>query len=529
LKVLERRQSGDFPEKASRELSRLAALYPDWKIEEGERAHFTMWTSSWIGAPSDYSTKDLLGLPRAELKRVLVETEIEREGLLETWRAAAAQHPARALTLLCALSQESDPASADIWRVTLSALGERIPVPNFARRLLNLISQASDELLTEEDMVYAVTGALQAIAKQDQLPVSENLFWRTWDRIVDQLIAAGGEVSTPGNDEWVTLALNRPIGELTEVLLNLTFRRGLKVGDKIPTDLRPRYDKLAAAEPGILRLARVMMVSRLVYLFAVDPIWVSKNLIPYLNWDRSEDEAVALWRAYSWHERINAELWAAISSYLLDAFRPERLARLDSDGARLGVLITVVGIEYPEAEMPAARVREAILVMEPAARAESLAWISQLLAASKGEVSPEAEGGTRTRSDWLWHERVRPWLLLVWPRNREAVHPTTSEKFALIAIATEHRFPEAIERLLPFVGPVDYWRLPFLELIKSSHPDQSPDATLQLLDRLIAPYTRVRDNELRKLLGRIYASKPAIGDEPSFRRLAVGVQWIRPA
>jgi hypothetical protein len=325
-------------------------------------------------------------------------------------------------------------------------------------------------------LIYAVTGVLETVAKQNPLPLSEEIFWRLWDRGFDKIIATAREEPPPDGDDWVGRALNRPAGELTNVLLDLTFRRGLKAGHTLPSDLKPRFEKVVAAEPTVLRLGRVMMVSRLAYLFAVDPNWVRTKLIPYLDWNRSEDEAVALWRAYAWQPRISAELWVAISSHLLDAFTPERLARLDSDGARLGVLLTVVGIELPEMAMPIARVRAAILAMDSRGRAESLSWIWRLLEASKQEASPSHEGGPDTRADWLWKERVRPWLLRVWPRRREAIDQETSDQFALIAIITDHRFAEAVETLLPFIGPVHYWRLPFHGLAKSLHPDQSPVA-----------------------------------------------------
>lgn len=307
----------------------------------------------------------------------------------------------------------------------------------------------------------------------------------------------------------------------------MTFKRGLRAGQGIPADLLPRLNRLTASHPDALRLARTILASRLVYLFAVDRTWTNDKLIPFFDWERSEDEAAALWQGYAWNGRINADLWAALRPLLLNTFTPERLERLHSSAGNLATLLMMVGVELPSADVPADRVRDAIRAMPPEVRREAIAWLCSHVEGAKIEnPTPAAKAALDVRADRLWRERVAPWLMRVWPRNRDLVHKATSEQFASLAIATEDAFDEAVELLWPFMGEAPHWGFPIQELEDSTHPELRPRSSLKLIGRLISPKGAIFTTSLRVVLDRITKSDPSLQQDSTYRALDAALRTV---
>src|SRR5262249_19823242 len=151
------------------------------------------------------------------------------------------------------------------------------------------------------------------------------------------------------------------------------------------------------------------------------------------------------------------DLWASIESMFLDSFTPERLRRLGDDAGRVATMLMVVGVELPQSEPSADRVRQAIRAMTPESRTEAISWICSRMTgtATEGETTTRHE--QRRAADRLWRDRVRQWLRRVWPRDRVLIEPGTSAQFAEIAVLTDEEFDDAVEVLLPFIGSTGQW------------------------------------------------------------------------
>jgi hypothetical protein len=81
------------------------------------------------------------------------------------------------------------------------------------------------------------------------------------------------------------------------------------------------------------------------------------------------------------------------------------------------------------------------------------------------------------------------------------------------------QFPEAVAFLRPNPFPIDAVDAYFLihKLDESSHPDQHPDATLDLIDAVVEPRSIHVAQELRPIFERVRAARPAIAETPPFR------------
>lgn len=129
------------------------------------------------------------------------------------------------------------------------------------------------------------------------------------------------------------------MGVLAQAYFALLFARSLKVWLKIPIDLRDRAGRLMIPGSEIHRPTRVIVASRLSYLFAVDPDWTKEWLIPSFDWVASQGEASAVWQGYAWQPRIDEKLWPVIRPYFLQVFQGGLLDTIDEMAKSLPVLV----------------------------------------------------------------------------------------------------------------------------------------------------------------------------------------------
>ena len=91
-------------------------------------------------------------------------------------------------------------------------------------------------------------------------------------------------------------------------------------------------------------LGRVMIATRLHYLYAVDQEWVSERLIPRFHPGESK-EASNLWYAYGWSRTIGPDLLFALKQAFIDLFRAGDLnARTEHN---LTLLFMTICLEAP--------------------------------------------------------------------------------------------------------------------------------------------------------------------------------------
>ena len=141
----------------------------------------------------------------------------------------------------------------------------------------------------------------------------EHEIQRLWSRVWAAAGTAEGMLIV-ALDDPITDALNHPAGKLADAAVSRLLKYELKAGDGLPATVRPYFDAIAADRNG--HLGRVMLATRLHYLFAVDSEWVGEQLIPLLNPAHSE-EASNLWYAYGWSRSIGPDLLQALKEPLL--------------------------------------------------------------------------------------------------------------------------------------------------------------------------------------------------------------------
>ncbi|WP_089290843.1 MULTISPECIES: hypothetical protein [unclassified Azospirillum] len=283
----------------------------------------------------------------------------------------------------------------------------------------------------------------------------------------------------------------------------------------LPDDLKQRATDLMAPGTPSHRLARTIGASRISYLYAIDPEWTARTLLPSFGW-RDEEESIAMWQGYAWPARIDPQLWAALKNHFLPLFRPDRLARIGNWGRNIAQSLMLVGVAFGADELKRDEVRDAIRSMPHEMRVDAAAWVTGYMEASDADNGNDDEEPIEGSPDLRWTKRIWPWLKRVWPTEASLRSAEVAEQFALAAITTDTVFPEAVDNIVSYAVATNGYRL-IHQLNRSNHPDDHPEATLKLLDAFVARDQLVLfKNDLRQIVHRLGATN-VIQDDNRYR------------
>jgi hypothetical protein len=492
-------------------LVELRLRYPEWGLPDGDQARFNSWMEFGWGEPTRYSPDDLAAIDLIDdLIDVLVAPDEQRDGLLESWRLFSGSNPEKALSALETLSRRAGGGPADVWRATLWGLRDGAKDAGLRDRLIALVANAPSELFADEEFSRAVAELLQAASTGAQSQLAED-FWRLFDRAMTAATHDPLNWAPIENDQWVERAINRSMGNLAGAFFNGLFAYRLAAGSLIPPEQRNRLDRLIAPDRMEHRVARVIAASRLPYMFAVDPAWTREMLLPSFNW-ADETEAMAVWQGFAWQPRVAPDLWDAIHENFLAAFSGDRLRRFGNSTRTMAQLLMLAGIEFPRETLPTEQARAAIRAMTDEMRGEAIWWIWTYLSQESGEG-----GAARLeRADRLWDDRVEPWLRRAWPKDPAMRTADLSDKFALMAFATNERFPAAARFVQPFLIP-SRSNLLLIEVRKTNHPDRFPAETLDVMVRSVDLNEYLLLDDLANILQRMVGAEPLIRNQPGFQ------------
>ena len=513
LAIIERVGAPPLNQALTREAERLRVAYPHWLAQDGERALFTTWSEVRIGNETNYSSDALKEMEALELAEVLSHEEEFREGLMDAWREVGVAKPDLAIAVMELLTNTAAAQPPEIYQYGLWGVRDSAALPEYRTRTLSIALALPAETFARPEIVYAVADVLDAASKGKLQDYESTIFWELFDATLLAAAMDPDNAEVPEDRGWISLSINRSMGRLATAFLARLFARGLKVGDGIPKDLVSRFDLLLSPGTDAHRPARVIAASRLSYLYAVDSSWANAVLVPRFDW-ADEVEALAVWQGFAWQPRIDEKLWPALKPHFLGLFEAERMEHMRSTGRNMAAMLMLIGVEFGASELPRDDVRQAIKAMPGTMRTEAAAWIASYLQ----QPNEEPIEGRNPRADELWTKKVAPWLKLVWPVEPEFNERGTSSQFARAAVATNHRFPEAVAMLTPYLRVADA-DLAIHELASSGHPEVHPEASLSLLTAIVNLDTLYFADDVGTVLQRIGEADPALMNSNAFRRL----------
>jgi hypothetical protein len=482
-------------------LAELSNAYPQWQLAANERDEFSHWMSG-TGDP-DYEASrgvDIAPRKRRELTQWLTKPQPERRPFNEdTWRDVCRTRFFHSLYALCDLARDGIwPAGR--WREALQAWGEEGMVLRSWRYAAPLVQTMPDTVIQE--IVHAVTWWIDTVSKS--INQHEEILLNLCRRILALPLETGTGMMRNGEpiDRPVTEAINHPVGQVTQALINLWFKRNPNDNDLLPADIEPFFTKLCDVQVGRFLYGRVLLGSRLIAIFRVDRVWTEQYLLPLFSWDNPR-EAKALWEGFLWSPRLYQPLLIAFKSHFLEC--ATHYAELGEHRQQFAALLTYAALG-PTEGYTVEEFRSAIEALPQEGLEESAQALSQAL-----------EGAADQREDY-WKNRVEPFWHNVWPKSRDLATPRIAESLTRLIIATRSEFPVALAGMQDWLQPIEHPNYIVQLLQKSGLCNRFPADALNLLDSVIDDQQWV-PRELGQCLEEIVKAAPQLAQDYRYQRL----------
>lgn len=322
---------------AAEHLRRMQATHP--KFAPRDHPDLDHWSSGaqWGGAASPVTMSELTAKPpREQLPLLLTYKQTpgdfggpDRPGLLETLASAATQNFDWGLELSLLLPK-SDAIPTDVWRALLRGWRTGPLTPDQWSKVLQLASECVAVLAAA--VPDALAQLLAKAAEAESGALSGDALGRLEGlalALVRSVHSADGIVPGQGRADWLTVAINHPVGDLTITLLRTLTKRRSSAGDAwtgIPGSYRSAFEFLIQDESVDSSRGRIVLASQLHFLFAIDRDWTARLVIPLFDWSRNRLQAQQAWHGFLGWGRWNDSLLNELLPHFRGSF-----ARLGDD------------------------------------------------------------------------------------------------------------------------------------------------------------------------------------------------------
>lgn len=487
---------------ASTQLDVLSQSHPMWALDPTERDEFLHWMSG-TGDPDFEQGRVIEAAPRErkELAEWLLQPPPSRESFREdNWREVCRAHFYRSWRALCDLAHAGHWPSHR-WREAMQAWSEEGRSARSWRWAAPLVQRMPDDALIE--LMDSVSWWMEAASKS--IDRHESVMLDLSQRVLAIPLEEDSGISQNGEPirRPVTEAINHAVGQVTQALLNLWFKRQPNDNDGIPPDIEPLFSRLSDLSVSRFRHGRVLLASRLIALFRVDREWTTKNLLPLFDWSSPAAEANVVWQGFLWSPRLYRPLIIALKREILQT--ANHYPELGEFARQFAGFLTYAALG-PIDGFPNSEFRVAFASLPQEALYESARALTQALAGA-GEQKRE-----------YWRNRVLPFWHEVWPKSRDLASPEISESLADLCIVADSDFPAALSMVQSWLRPIEHPHYIVNRLHESQICAQFPADALKLLDSLIADHS-YPPLDLRACLDEIEQAMPSASENGSFRRL----------
>ncbi|WP_431227034.1 anti-phage defense-associated sirtuin Dsr1 [Burkholderia contaminans] len=482
-------------------LAELSNAYPQWQLAANERDEFSHWMSG-TGDPDYEESRDVDIAPRKrrELVQWLTRPQPEQRPFYEdTWRDVCHNRFFHSLYALCDLARDGV-WPAERWSEALQTWSEEGMVLRSWRYGAPLIQSMPDAII--EEIVHSVAWWIDSVSKS--ITQHEEILLNLCLRILNLPLEAGTGMTLNGEpiDQPVTEAINHPVGQITQALLNLWFKRNPNDDDQLPPEIEPIFTKLCDTNIDRFRHGRVLLGSQLIALFRVDRTWTKKNLLPLFSWS-NRVEAKAAWEGFLWSPRLYQPLLIAFKPQFLES--ATQYANLGEHRQQFAAFLTYAALG-PTEGYSIEELRSAIGALPQEGLEESAQALSQAL-----------EGAADQREDY-WKNRVQPFWQYVWPKSRDLATPRIAESLTRLIIAARAEFPAALAAMQDWLQPIEHPDYVVGLLQESNLCSRFPADSLHLLDTLISDQ-QWAPQELGPCLDAIAYSLPQLAMDVRYMRL----------
>ena len=479
-------------------LASMPGKYPDTRWAKSDRDEFSFWMG--IGTFGDDDDDDFFvekhePLP-ADLAGViqwLKANPASPRFARDEWRKACSDDfelTSNALRLL----SEGEFWPLGRWHEALQAWSEPGRIVASWEKMSPIVLTANDARLKE--LSHPLSRWILEVARN---PLgSHATFEALTNRLLD-LVEAGDLAGS----EAVGVALNHPIGQITDAYFRWWFSTDLRDDQGLRSPFKALFTRIAQTDVLKFRHGRVFLAKNAIALFRVDREWSQEHLLDLFDW-ANEAEALSAWKGFLWTPQLYSPFMTELKVPFLQT--AERFALLGDHGRQYADLLTFAALDGSKF-LAARELAVATKTMPPEGLAQAAHTLERALSAA----------GTKAASYWLEH--VVPYLKQIWPQDRALRSQPISEAMARIAIAAESAFPQALGLVKDWLMPVESADYPVHLLATSGLAGMFPVEALDLLDRVVSVDALWAPAELRRCLDDIASAKASLKDAIEFRRL----------
>ncbi|MGZ8236442.1 MAG: SIR2 family protein [Methylobacter sp.] len=478
--------------------SHLSAKYPRRELQDGERDEFNTWFTTGRGNRCDITRDELIALPiQQRIEKLTESTNDYPNERINLFGYICKDKPDFALETLKALAKKSN-WDDSIWHSAIMALSEAND-RQFWLETAKLIVQLPDDFFAKEAWVISwwIKKTIDSVAANSK---EETYFWQ----LFDLLIANAQSVAI--QEDVINQSINNPIGILTEAFLSRFSVREIKAKEKIPEDnLLSKLNKLVNNKSKAFILARVILVSRLHYFYAIDPEWTRNNLIPLLDWE-SSSEAAVLWQGWFWSPQVPVDLALDLKEHLLATLLLHS-NELEKTTEVLFQVFASICFEYKNIYS----IKEQQNVLNSIGQ-EGLKAIARFVELSLGKDTQQ--------NDQYWKNRIKPFFINAWPKEAKFLCPEISSSFVVMSLALDGEFESALESIKSILTPFDIdWFL--TKLKESQHIEKHPWIAFDLIATVFD--TNVEQcwfvDDLREIINSLVENCPDLKCDPRYVKI----------
>lgn len=479
-----------FGNEAARRFEELSADYPDWALAEDESDEFPFW----MGDGNEW--REHLDVPTSLLEMV---EWLRKHPDVDHWQddnwqeRCKSDFPATFGALRLLAIEGYWPA--DRWREALHAWAEESLVAETWEPVSEIVVAAGPEMLA--DLASPLSWWLRAVASCVDVHVDRFLM------LITQVLALEHEIPAD-DDQDVGRAINHPVGHVTEALLRFWLKRPLEDEQLLPENIKAIFTQICDVSVEKFRHGRVLLASRVIALFRVDPPWTTLHVIPLFDWMESISEARAAWNGFLWSPRLYRPLLQLLKPAFLNT--ASHYDHLGDHATQFASLLTFAALDRSDT----------FTWRELAEATNNLPQAGLEVTARNLARGLESAGEQREAN---WRNRLYPYLRKVWPMRREIASVSIANSFAKLCLASGEEFPNALDLLRIWFREVDYPDPLVIRMRDDGRCEQFPGPSLDFLNLLISDQARVSHQLLEECLNRIRATSPGLENTASFRRL----------
>jgi hypothetical protein len=487
-----------LPPASTARLAEIQARNPTWSTVALERQQFPYFMTSGFGP---WGESVAVPTDHAGLITWLRQHPNSNDFEQDDWQNICKSDPKLAVSALQQLAHE-DFWPVDRWREALQAWSdEKLKLATWDLVRGDLTSAPDTFIL---DSAHPLIRWLQSLA-ESPIPAEDD-----WTSLLDRILRVFKDEATTDDEDPVGRAINHPVGQAVQALLDRWYQSKLEDGQTLPERLKGILTEVSNRSIGSFRHGRLILAQNAITLFRVDPEWASANVLPLFDWSSAANEAKSAWEGFLWTPRIYPPFLEKIKSgFLATATHYDEIGK---HAEQYSAFLTYVALEqrigpFSQAELAQATADLPDDGLKPAARA----LVSALKSADE------------KRADY-WANRVKPYLQGVWPQLLTRKTLAISHAFAELCVAAGDSFRDALSVLQGWLQPLRRPDTAVRDLDESQVCEKFPADALQFLAIIIGDHAEWPPERLPSCLGTIRAAAPALEKDSRFETLMLYVR-----